>query len=290
VRADRVEVYVLADDYAGYEVRGLLAQHGLSIYLKVFYKGKVYSVLFDVGQVGKAVIANSELLGVNIKDIDMIVLSHNHYDHSGGLLDVLSYVGNRRIPLVAHPDIVKPSIHIGNEAIRLNIGLPYSIDEVKDRTYTILTKDPLEVAPGTYFLGEIKRNEEYVPEFKGLYTIEDGKLVRHELRDDTGLAVNVDGLGLVVLGGCSHSGIVNIVEQAMRLTKSDVYAVIGGFHLINSSNEFIDRVVRKLRDLGVSKVITGHCTGLRAEYRFLEVFGKNFIKMHTGYHTVLEGK
>jgi len=279
-------VTFLADDYAGYEVRGLLGQHGLSVLVEVLDSGGVWhSVLFDVGQYGAGVVHNARLLNVDLSRVEAIVLSHNHYDHTGGLLDVLKSIG-RRVPVVGHPWIFKPSIYVRGGRVRLNIGVPYSRGELEAAGADfILLRSPLEVAPGVYYLGEVERvHEDLAPVLEGNYTVdEDGRLVPHTLPDDTGIAVVVEGYGAIVIGGCSHSGIVNIALQAERVTGVKPRAVMGGFHMVGFSREKIEETIRLFREMGVEEVHTGHCTGLRAEYMMMEAYREKFHKIHAGY-------
>ena len=145
------------------------------------------------------------------------------------------------------------------------------------------------MAPGVYFLGEIERDLDFSIPLKSNYTIEDGILKPHDLLDDTAVAVKVDSLGTVVVTGCSHSGIVNIVRKAEEVTKSEVYAVIGGFHLIGAKEEFIEKTIDALREMRVREVHTGHCTGLLAEYMFLREYKDSFNKIHSGYTVSFQG-
>ena len=286
-RADRARIVFLADDYAGYESRGLLGQHGISVFIEVEKNGRKSRVLFDTAQYAEGVIHNANILGIDLKNIDVIVLSHNHYDHTGGLYGIIKHI-NRRIPVVAHPDIFKPSISIEENNVRLNIGVPESREELEAiGANFILTRSPLEVAPGVYFLGEIPREWPHLsPGLEGNYTIEDGELVRHELRDDTGIAIVVDGFGAVVIGGCSHSGIANIVKHAESTVKEAPVVVMGGFHMISAPQDLISETIEKFKELGVREVRAGHCTGLRAEYLFMEEYGRNFKLLHSGHLAV----
>jgi len=290
-KADKVKIVFLADDYAGYESRGLLGQHGLSVLIEVEKDGRRTSVLFDTGQYADAIIHNAEILGINLKEISVIALSHNHYDHTGGLYGILKYVG-RRIPVVGHPDIFLPSISIEKDRVRMNIGIPQSRRELEEAgAEFLLVKSPMEVAPGVYFLGEVEREwPELSPLLESNYTIKDGELVRHELKDDTGMAVVVEGLGTVVIGGCSHSGIANIVRQAEKVTGERPFAVMGGFHLISSPDSVINEVIKKLRELGVEEVHAGHCTGLRAEHALLREYGERFRLLHAGHTVIYESR
>ncbi len=286
-KADRARIVFLADDYAGYESRGLLGQHGISVFIEVEKNGKKSHILFDTAQYAEGVIHNANILGIDLKNIGVIVLSHNHYDHTGGLYGIIKHI-NRRIPVVAHPDIFKPSISIGEDNVRLNIGVPESREKLEAAGANfILTRSPLEVAPGVYFLGEIPREWPHLsPGLEGNYTIENGELVKHELRDDTGIAIVVDGFGAIVIGGCSHSGIANIVKHAESVVKETPMVVMGGFHMISAPQDLISETIEKFKELGVREVHAGHCTGLRAEYLFMEEYGSNFKLLHSGHLTV----
>lgn len=284
-RAVAAKLVFLADDYAGYETRRLLGQHGLSVYVEVTDgEGECHRVLFDTGQYGKATLHNAELLGVDLRGIDAIVLSHNHYDHTGGLLDVLRHIG-RKVPVIVHPLALRPSFHVKDGKVR-EVGVPFSKEELESAGANfVLVKSPLEVAPGAYFLGEVER-EPGVPiaDLPGARTVsDDGELVKHPMLDDTGIAVDVEGVGLVIVSGCGHSGIVNIVNQASKVTGSQPAYVMGGFHLLSLSEENLVDVTRSLRELGVEEVHAGHCTGLRAECTMLKSFGKRFKKLHSGH-------
>ncbi len=291
-KAVKARIVFLADDYAGYESRGLLGQHGLSVFIEVIDKdGKVHRVLFDTGQYADGIIHNANLLGVDLHSIDAIVLSHNHYDHTGGLLGILKNIG-KRVPVVAHPDVFKPSIYIARTSVRLNIGVPFRRVELEEAGADfVLVKTPLEVAPGVFFLGEIERKHpDLAPVLRENYTIVNGVLTRHELRDDTGIVVVVNDVGAIVIGGCSHSGIINIVKTAEKITGEKPYAVMGGFHLLGFTEEEINNIIKLFREEGVEEVHAGHCTGLRAEYLFLKEYREKFAKLHSGHTAVFGGK
>jgi len=269
-----MKIYVLVEDYSGYE-SPFLAQHGISLLIEK--DGK--RVLFDTGQGAEPLLHNMKLLGINPSSIDYIFLSHCHYDHTGGLLGILQAIG-RRIPVIAHPSIFRR--HFVTSPYLREVGVPFRREELEEFADLYLVDEPLRILEGVYSTGEIREREEFEKGGLGVYTIQNGKLVKDELMDDMSLVAKTPE-GLVVVSGCSHAGIVGIVKRAMRITgETRVRAVVGGFHLIEASEERIERTVREFQRLGVDEVYTGHCTGLRAEAAFLKAYGERFHKLHSG--------
>jgi len=269
-----MKIYVLVEDYSGYE-SPFLAQHGISLLIEK--DGK--RVLFDTGQSAEPLLHNMKLLGIEPSSIDYIFLSHCHYDHTGGLLGILQAIG-RRIPVIAHPTIFRR--HFIVEPHLREVGMPFRKEEIEELADLYLLDEPLRILDGVYSTGEIREREEFEKGELGVYTIQNGKRVKDELMDDMSLAIKT-WMGLVVVSGCSHAGIVGIVKRAMRITgETRVRAVVGGFHLIEASEERIERTVREFQRLGVEEVYTGHCTGLKAEAAFLKAYGERFHKLHSG--------
>jgi len=283
---DKLKVYTLAEDYAGYN-SPFWAQHGVSFLVEVESNDAKRRILFDTASYAEPILFNMKLLNINPKTIDMIILSHNHFDHTGGLLGIMKEI-NKEIPIFAHSNIFKVSFATDPEF--LYVGIPPlrggSKEEIEKLGGTwILSRDPIHLMPGVFTLGEITKEEKVEFEKKvtiGLYKLEKGRLVPDEVEDEIGLAINTKK-GLIVIGGCSHPGIVSMAQKATKISRIDqVYAVIGGFHLVDAEDERIQNTVNALKKMGVKKVYTGHCTGLKAENMFANEFGKDFEKLHSG--------
>ncbi|MCD6428402.1 MAG: MBL fold metallo-hydrolase [Desulfurococcales archaeon] len=287
----RAEVVILIDDYAGYNVRGLLGQHGLSVLVKVLEEpGGCYAVLFDVGQDSATLLHNSKLLGIDLGGVNVIALSHRHYDHTGGIVGVLRSIG-RRVPLVAHPDVLNPAVIISESRVDLDAGLPCSASELRELSNLVLIKTPMRLAPSIWWLGEVPRATSYEKEPEWSYTVDsEGRLVKDPMKDDTGIAVVIEGYGTVVIAGCSHSGIVNIVDYASKVTGEAPKAVIGGLHLVDASDDVIEKTAADLQKMGVEEVHVGHCTGLKAEAVLASKYGDKFRKIFSGYKIVFKSK
>ena len=282
-RLDSLRVTVVAEDSVGYETP-FLGQHGISLYIEAARNGRTLKVLMDVAQHPGALLSNMRLMDIDPGSIDVIVLTHCHYDHTRGLAEIVRAVGRTDVPVIAHPDLFR--IHIITDPSFRYIGVPGkdSRENIEDAGGKLcLVSDPLELMPGLVTSGEIRRTTDYEDVGMALKTVRNGKVVTDSVPDDLSLFASVGEKGLVILTGCSHAGIVNITHQALEDTGLGVIeSIIGGFHLIEAGSEKIEKTVAGLGKLDIRSMKAGHCTGFKAQMALSRIFGDAFVPMRTG--------
>lgn len=245
------------------------AENGLSYLVDVETDGRMRRILFDVGFSAEVVLHNLHLLKIDPATIDHVALSHGHPDHCGGILGVLEAIG-RPVPVSVHPDAFHPRYIMpksGHPMTYINQGLvPADIEAAGGRL--VISRSPLALAAGLATSGEIDRNVDFEREVPtGRFHVRAGALEADEIVDDQALFAHVRGIGLVVISGCAHSGIVNTIGHGLAASGADrLYAVMGGFHLGHPgiSDEKISRTTDALVELDPALLAPMHCSGFRA--------------------------
>ncbi len=280
---EQLTLTVLAEDYAG-QNSPYWGQHGAAYLVQLVTGGERHTLLFDTGSFAEPILRNMQKLRLDPGEIEMIVLSHSHFDHTGGLLGILRAMGKEYVPLVAHPAIHRTSFAVNPFWFDTAYPMPAVRREAEQLGgFWALSADPLPLGNGIIFSGAVPRETEFEPkEHRGLWELKDDRTVADTIPDDTSLYF-VTPAGLVIVTGCAHAGIVNIIRHAMAVTGcGEVAAVIGGFHLIGASDERISQTTAALQENPKLQIYTGHCTGLKAEGRLLDAFGQNFTKLACG--------
>jgi 7,8-dihydropterin-6-yl-methyl-4-(beta-D-ribofuranosyl)aminobenzene 5'-phosphate synthase len=246
----------------------LIAEQGLSILVEI----PRYKVLFDTGQTD-TVIHNSKMLQLNLNELDKIVLSHGHFDMTGGLIPLLKEIGPTEI--YCHPNIFHKKFKIIDKE-RVEIGVPWEKSEIEDLGAKFMLKSqPKEILPDVWISGEIPRLTAYekIDEEYQEHVLE--SYVHDEIHDDMALILKTTK-GLIILMGCGHAGPVNTVKHAMRiLGENRVHLIMGGMHLQSAINEKIIQIVEHLIQLKPDFIAPLHCCGFRCiNFLFNHLKGK----------------
>jgi len=279
----KVRLTTLAENTVG---KGrFLAEHGLSILVETSDQ----KILFDTGKSYTAV-HNARVLGVDLRSVDMVVLSHGHHDHTGGLRDFLREVAGRgrEVPVVAHPAVWSVRYSVEKDERRRYTGIPHVREELESLgAYFRLEQGPTELAEGVTTTGEVPRVVPFEQMLGGRRVVMDGDgWRRDDIPDDQALVVRT-GEGLVVVLGCAHAGVMNTLEHARRISGEErVHAVVGGMHLLSAPRERVEQTVHALKDLGIERLGVSHCTGLEVAARLFHEFGESFFFNNVG--TVVE--
>ena len=255
---------------------GVLAEHGLSLHIDA--DGR--SFVFDTGASG-VFVGNAARLGADLSRAATVVLSHGHYDHTGGLASLLSAYGHREV--IGHPEVFAAKYSRQRSRPARAIGCPESRRRLSSLGATfMLSAEPQEIAPGVITTGAIPRTTdfEHIPPH---FAVKRGRKLARDSFDDEQAVVVRTRRGLVVIVGCAHRGLTNTIRRAIELTGDGrVCAVIGGTHLAAADPAQVERTIKELRALDVSRLVACHCTGFVPAAEMRSVFGKSFSPGRVG--------
>jgi 7,8-dihydropterin-6-yl-methyl-4-(beta-D-ribofuranosyl)aminobenzene 5'-phosphate synthase len=272
-----MRITILCENTVGRRIG--LGEHGFSAFIEADQR----NYLFDTGS-GHSVIKNSLELNKDLRTIKKIFLSHGHYDHTGGLPEVLKMTG--RVDVHAHPHVFLDRIHLikenGKEAKRF-VGLPFKRSYLESLgAHFILNKDFIEIEKGTFSTGEVPRKTSFEKPDPRLFSEVDGQTHPDAFLDDQSLLLDTEK-GLILMLGCAHSGMINIINYVVHKTgKEKFYAILGGTHLDFLTPKQLDESIKALKKMKIEKIGVCHCTGMRAAFRLHQEFGDRFFYGHVG--------
>ena len=243
-------------------------------------------VLVDTGRDVSA-LHNADKLGIDLATIDRIVLSHGHYDHTGGLRNILSKT-KRAIEVIAHPDVFAPKYARRQGTEDRFVGIPFSKKELEDAgAHFKLTTTPVKINDHILTTGEIPMITGYEQIDPSLYVKHGDSWQPDPLADDQALIIKT-GAGLIVILGCAHRGVVNTLLHAQKITSiNKIHTVIGGTHLFTANREQVQHTIAALKQFGVQKLGASHCTGLPAAALLAREFGDAFFFNNAGTRITL---
>ena len=282
-----------------------IAEHGFSALLEISYvyenATKTNKILFDTGVSKEGIVNNSDVLGINLKDIETIILSHGHFDHISGLISTLGRL-KKSVEIIAHPEaflrrwLVYPNGNkarmdfLDEEEINQAGGIIRKVDKISflPRNANMQSKKKTNQANNRVMItGQIRRVTEFEKGFPLQYKEQDNEinLVPDPLvSDDQALIMNVKNKGLIILTGCGHAGIVNTIKFAKKVTGiKKIYCVIGGFHLSGQDYEdSIPLTIAELTRVDPQYIVPCHCTGWKATNKIIDTMPEKFIQSSVG--------
>lgn len=258
---------------------GPIAEHGWSVHIET-NKG---TFLFDTGG-GKALINNANFFKKDLSQIDGIIISHHHSDHTGGLLNALSLTGPKKV--YTHPDLFKES-YLTRSGSPKYIGIPFCQKALESGGASfVFNKEYTEIAPGMYLTGEVPRLNDFELGDKDQVVLTSEGFKKDPLLDDQSLVMETEK-GLFIILGCSHAGIINILNYAIKKTgQSHIHTIIGGTHLGPVSDEQREKSIKALKEFDIERIGVSHCTGMKGSMRLAQEYGDKFFFCNVG--TVIE--
>ena len=268
-----MKMHILADNRT--KKRGFLAEHGLSL----FIEHENASILFDTGQ-SDIYRRNAVQMGVDLNKADCVVLSHGHYDHCGGLIYFPESGHFPKIYVHETALIKKYALNPDGTTYR-EIGIPWSYDE-NIKSSLVFTKKNMQIAPGIHLCGEIPSTVAFEGVPSGFYCGDEADKSLDMMKDEQMLVFDGER-GLSIFLGCSHPGVANCLNYAIKLFPGKkIQTLVAGMHLDNVSPLRLQMTIQHMIDMDIQKIIPLHCTGIFAICEMKRFLGDRCLPLCAG--------
>nr|WP_321465374.1 MBL fold metallo-hydrolase [uncultured Desulfobulbus sp.] len=261
----QIKITILVDNEAG---AGLQAEHGFSLWIDTGER----HILFDTGQ-SELLMTNARALDIDLATADTVILSHGHYDHTGGLSSLLHHC--HAFDLYCHPAAVHPRYAVRNHQAK-SLQMPRESMAALDRfpqEHLHWVQQPILLAPDIGLTGPIARKTSF-EDTGGPFFLDQGGHRPDPVDDDLALWISTDS-GLIVCVGCAHSGLINTLHHIQRQNPGQpIRSIIGGFHLLNADHRRIELTIKALKEMAPEQIIPCHCTGEEAFNQLRHTLGK----------------
>lgn len=293
---DKVEITVIMDNYADWILRDtkyvkravgakngkelkvpLMAEHSLCLLISIYKDNEKHNILLDTAENEVSLKNNLDILKIDLKTVESLVISHSHSDHTHGLPWVISQLDSSA-NVIAHPDVFLGGRSFVYNGETIITDYPSRETIISHGNSIIESLEPFTPENGLFTVtGQIPRTTDFETQKYVSYLIRNGIKEEDKILDDQAIVLNIKNAGLLVITGCAHAGVINTIKYARQITQVDkLYGVIGGFHLSPMvDSEITEKTISALKEMNPEIIVPMHCSGIYAISRFIQTFKDN---------------